>query len=127
MLCSHLYWSLLPACAMLRLEMAGRDTAGRYSSIAITSACVDEDRNPAGPYWQGLCKSRRDWAAHLETASRAGPVTEEATGASSCSVVEPVSGGVTADGAQLPEDVGVVENHAMVSFPALDSKLNARY
>ncbi|CAG7888865.1 unnamed protein product [Brassica rapa] len=55
-------------------------------------------------------------------------VTEEATGASSCSVVEPVSGGVTADGAQLPEDVDVVKNHAMVSFPALGmSKLNARY
>ncbi|CAF1932894.1 unnamed protein product [Brassica napus] len=55
-------------------------------------------------------------------------VTEEATGSSSCSVVEPVSGGVTADGAQLPEDVDVVKNHAMVSFPALGmSKLNARY
>ncbi|CAN6824163.1 unnamed protein product [Brassica oleracea var. botrytis] len=55
-------------------------------------------------------------------------VTEEATGASSCSVVEPVSGGVTADGAQLLEDVDVVKNHAMVSFPALRmSKLNARY
>ncbi|CAN6843536.1 unnamed protein product [Brassica oleracea] len=55
-------------------------------------------------------------------------VTEEATGASSCSVVEPVSGGVTADGAQLPEDVDIVKNHAMVSFPALGmSKLNARY
>ncbi|CAN7019462.1 unnamed protein product [Brassica oleracea var. botrytis] len=55
-------------------------------------------------------------------------VTEEATWASSCSVVEPVSGGVTADGAQLPEDVDVVKNHAMVSFPALGmSKLNARY
>ncbi|KAF3555705.1 hypothetical protein F2Q69_00017362 [Brassica cretica] len=55
-------------------------------------------------------------------------VTEEATEASSCSVVEPVSGGVTADGAQLPEDVDVVKNHAMVSFPALGmSKLNARY
>ncbi|KAF2601122.1 hypothetical protein F2Q70_00028397 [Brassica cretica] len=55
-------------------------------------------------------------------------VTEEATGANSCSVVEPVSGGVTADGPQLPEDVDVVKNHAMVSFPALGmSKLNARY
>nr|VDD45826.1 unnamed protein product [Brassica oleracea] len=55
-------------------------------------------------------------------------ITEEATGASSCSVVEPVSGGVTADGAQLPEDVDVVKNNAMVSFPALGmSKLNARY
>ncbi|WZZ55269.1 hypothetical protein YC2023_055376 [Brassica napus] len=55
-------------------------------------------------------------------------MAEEATGASSCSVVEPVSGGVTADGAQLPEDVDIVKNHAMVSFPALGmSKLNARY
>ncbi|KAF2547912.1 hypothetical protein F2Q70_00021699 [Brassica cretica] len=47
---------LLHACARLRLEMAGRDTAGRYSPIAITSACVDEDRNPVGMYRQGLCK-----------------------------------------------------------------------
>ncbi|KAG2271469.1 hypothetical protein Bca52824_066024 [Brassica carinata] len=56
------------------------------------------------------------------------PITEEATGEVVAALVEPVSGGVTADGAQLPEDVDVVKNNAMVSFPALGmSKLNARY
>ncbi|CAN7048710.1 unnamed protein product [Brassica rapa subsp. trilocularis] len=36
----------------------GTGKAGRYIPIAISSACVDEDRSPADLYRQGLYKSR---------------------------------------------------------------------
>ncbi|KAF3612265.1 hypothetical protein DY000_02051099 [Brassica cretica] len=85
MLCSHLYWSLLLAGAMLRCyaqvrdggtghsgSVQGRDGTQRVGTVQLPSLAhvlmKIESRGPVPPRLVQV--AGRDWAAHLETASR---------------------------------------------------------